>query len=64
MKAVLKKAVIRNFKGINSITVTFNPEVTNINGDNASCKSSIYDACMWCLTGKMATLEEMVNPLY
>ena len=46
------RMMLTNFKGIRSIEVNFNPEVTNISGDNATGKTSMMDAFLWCLFGK------------
>lgn len=51
MKVKIKQLIILNFKGIKSLTVEFN-DVTNISGDNGTCKSSIFDAFTWLLFGK------------
>ena len=43
---------IQDFKGISNLTVRFSDGVTNIYGNNATGKSTIYDALMWLLFGK------------
>ena len=46
------RMILTNFKGIRSIEVNFDPEVTNIFGDNATGKSTMMDAFLWTLFGK------------
>ena len=43
---------LKYFKGIQSQTVDFNPGQTFISGDNATGKTSIFDAFTWLLFGK------------
>ena len=47
----LKKLRISNFMGCRSFEADFEDETT-ISGDNATGKSTIYDAFLWCLFGK------------
>lgn len=51
MKVILKKLVLTNFKGIKEKEIDFT-EKTNISGDNATGKSTIFDAYSWLLWGK------------
>ena len=51
-KVTLKRLQLTNFKGIRSLTVDFGPEQTIIAGDNATGKTTIFDAFTWCLFGK------------
>ena len=51
-KVILKRLQLTNFKGIRSLTVDFSPEQTIIAGDNATGKTTIFDAFTWCLFGK------------
>ncbi len=53
-KVTLKWLHLTNFKGIRSLTVGFGPEQTTIAGDNATGKTTIFDAFTWCLFGKDA----------
>lgn len=46
------RMLLTNFKGIRSLEVNFDPEVTNIFGDNATGKSTMMDAFLWTLFGK------------
>lgn len=46
------RMILTNFKGIRSLEVNFDPEVTNIFGDNATGKSTMMDAFLWTLFGK------------
>ncbi len=48
----LEKLAIENFKGIKELTVEFSGATTNIYGDNATGKTSIFDAYLWLLFGK------------
>lgn len=52
MKLQLKSISINNFKGISSLEIAFNPDVTNLRGTNGTGKSSVFDAFWWCLFGK------------
>ena len=51
MNVTLKKLTLSNFKGIKEKEIDFT-EKTNISGDNATGKSSIFDAYSWLLWGK------------
>lgn len=51
MKIQLKKLKIVNFKGIESLEVVCS-DVTNIYGDNATGKTTVFDAFCWLLFGK------------
>lgn len=51
-KISIKQMKFVNFKGLRDLTVTFNDEVTNISGHNASGKTSIFDGFTWLLFGK------------
>lgn len=51
MQVILKKLVLANFKGIKEKELDFT-EKTNISGDNATGKSTIFDAYSWLLWGK------------
>jgi DNA repair exonuclease SbcCD ATPase subunit len=48
----IEKLAIENFKGIKELTVEFSGATTNIYGDNATGKTSIFDAYLWLLFGK------------
>lgn len=47
----LKRLELRNFKGIKSLDIDFKA-ITNIRGDNATGKTTIFDAFTWLLFGK------------
>lgn len=47
----LKKLIIENFKGIKEFNINFS-KITNIQGENALGKSSIFDAFSWLLFDK------------
>lgn len=51
MQVILKKLALTNFKGIKEKEIDFT-EKTNISGDNATGKSTIFDAYSWLLWGK------------
>lgn len=52
MKAIkLKSITLQNFKGARKLHVDFG-QVTNIHGDNATGKTTIFDAFTWLLFGK------------
>lgn len=52
MNIRLNKISIRNFKGIRELDIDFNGKNTNIYGDNATGKTSIFDAFLWVLFNK------------
>ena len=51
MQINLKQLSIKNFKGIQSLTIPLN-QVTNIYGDNATGKTTIFDAFLWLFFSK------------
>lgn len=51
MKIEIKKLSLTNFKGIRSLSISFDA-VTNILGDNATGKTTLMDAFLWLLFGK------------
>lgn len=46
------RLTLDNFKGHNHLNIQFNGQNTTIYGDNATGKTSIYDALTWLLFGK------------
>jgi hypothetical protein len=50
-KIKLEKLILKNFKGIKDLTLSFE-DYTNIKGDNATGKTSIFDAFIWLLFDK------------
>ena len=48
----IKRLSLENFKCHDQLTLTFNGGNASIYGDNASGKTSIYDALTWLLFGK------------
>ena len=46
----LKKLIIKNFKGISHKEIEFS-DITEIYGRNATYKTTLYDAFLWCLFG-------------
>lgn len=55
MKIFLKSISLLNFKGIRNFEVTFSPTQTNIYGDNATGKTTVFDAFLWLLFNKDST---------
>lgn len=51
-KIKLQKLTLTNFKCHKSLTVEFDGQNASIYGDNATGKTSLYDAFLWCLFGK------------
>lgn len=51
MDIKLKKIILSNFKGIKEKEIEFTDK-TNISGDNATGKSTVFDAYSWLLWGK------------
>lgn len=73
MKIILKQLTLINFKGIKDLTLNFNPETTNISGENGTGKTSINDAFNFLLFGKdsydrkdfnIKTLDKDNNPIH
>lgn len=52
MKIEIKSMDISNFKGIHSLHLDFHSGVNTLYGDNATGKTSVYDALTWLLFGK------------
>ena len=48
----IKKLVLKNFKGHRDLVVDFNEHVTSICGQNATGKTTVFDAFLWLLFGK------------
>jgi len=53
MKIQIKKLTLLNFKGVRNLEVTFSPR-TDIYGDNATFKTTLFDAFTWLMFGKDA----------
>ena len=51
MRIKLKEILMQNFKGIKDLKIVFEGNM-NIYGDNATGKTSILDAFLWCLFNK------------
>lgn len=60
MQIILKSLHIENFKGIKSLDVNFSNK-TNIKGQNAAGKTTIFDAFTWLLFNKNSAGEEKFN---
>lgn len=52
---LLRKLMLRNFKGIKDLTIDFTDQETVICGDNGTGKTTIFDAFLWLLFGKDST---------
>ena len=52
METAIKSLDIKNFKGIHSIHLVFHNGVNSLYGENASGKTSVYDALTWLLFDK------------
>ncbi len=53
MKTIqLNRMELRNFKGVSEANYDFHTDQTTISGDNATGKSTIFDAYLWCLFDK------------
>ena len=52
MNITLKKLVVKNFKGIQDMTIEPNGNDVRISGQNASGKTTLADAFFYCLFGK------------
>lgn len=48
----IKKIIIKNFKGIENLTIDLNYRNVSIYGDNKAGKTTVADAITWCLFGK------------
>lgn len=51
-RIVIKRLTLVNFKGIRSLTIDFNEDITTISGRNGLGKTTIFDAFTWLLFGK------------
>lgn len=60
MRIILKSLHIENFKGIKSLEVNFSNK-TSIKGQNATGKTTIFDAFTWLLFNKNSAGEEKFN---
>lgn len=60
MRMILKSLHIENFKGIKSLDVNFSNK-TSIKGQNATGKTTIFDAFTWLLFNKNSAGEEKFN---
>lgn len=69
---IINRLELRNFKGIRSLDIDFS-KVTNIRGENATGKTTIFDAFTWLLFDKdskdrtafeIKTLDENNEPLH
>ena len=56
MEIIIKKLSFKNFKGFKGKEIDFEKDVTNISGDNATGKTTIFDGFSWLLWGKDLSL--------
>ena len=72
MHVKLKTLTLTNFKGIKDLVIHFN-ESTSISGDNATGKTTVFDAWNWLLFGEdstdkkdfnVKTLDKAGNPIH
>jgi len=61
MKITLKTLTLINFKGIRQLSINFDDALTNIMGDNATGKTTIFDAFTWLFFGKESTDRKDFN---
>lgn len=61
MRMILKSLHGENFKGIKSIDIKFGEKKTKISGQNASGKTTVFDAFTWLLFNKNSAGEEKFN---
>ncbi len=62
MKQIILKTIkIENFKGIKSLEINFNENVTNILGANGTGKTTVFDAFTYLLFGKDSTDRKDFN---
>lgn len=52
MEIIIKKLSFKNFKGFKEKEIDFEKDITNISGDNATGKTTIFDGFSWLLWGK------------
>lgn len=55
MQIKLKQLRLTNFKRIRDLTIPFDGQVTDIFGDNAEGKTTLFDGFLWLLFGKDST---------
>lgn len=60
MQITIKRMSLLNFKGIRNMNVEFGP-VTNIYGENATGKTSLFDGFTWLLFGKNSSDDKDFN---
>jgi DNA repair exonuclease SbcCD ATPase subunit len=58
---ILNKLSIKNFKGIKNLTIDFNGKNTNIYGENATGKTTVYDSFLWLLFDKDSSNRKDFN---
>lgn len=61
MRILIKSLTLVNFKGVRSLKVEFGERNTNISGQNATGKTTIFDAFTWLMFGKNSGDEKEFN---
>ena len=57
----LKSLTLKNFKGIKDFSCEFGNEITTIEGDNGTGKSTVFDGFSWLLFGKNSNDKKDFN---
>ena len=55
---------LRNFKGCETLTLDFGGQSASIYGDNATGKTTIYDALTWLLFGKEMCIRDSTMAIH
>lgn len=58
----IKRMSLRNFAGIKALDFDFNEKSALISGENATGKTTVFDAYIWLLTGQNSTNEKSWTP--
>ena len=58
---ILKKMIIEHFKGIKNLDIELSASLTNIYGDNATGKTTIFDAFTWLFFDKDSHNSKLFN---
>lgn len=61
MEVTLKTLNLVNFKGVRKLSISFDGTLTNIFGDNATGKTTVFDAFTWLLFGKNSESKDKFN---
>lgn len=58
----LLRLTLNNFQGIKSLTLEFNGSSASVYGDNATGKTTVYNALTWLLFDKASTGVKNFTP--